>query len=95
MISDRKQNDCLFNQIFSVLFNLKDKIDNIQSVQQEKAEQRIKEQFDMENMIFTQDDIYLKSLNEISDEKFSEDQLPIFDKKSKYGEMLKAYYEVL
>ncbi len=49
----------------------------------------------MENMICTQDAIYMKSLSEISNETFSEDQLPIFDKKSNYGEMLKAYYEVL
>ncbi len=49
----------------------------------------------MENMIFTQDDIYLNSLSKISNEKFSEDELPIFAKKSNYSEMLKAYYEVL
>uniref|UniRef100_A0A671T2Q4 Interferon-induced GTP-binding protein Mx2-like n=1 Tax=Sinocyclocheilus anshuiensis TaxID=1608454 RepID=A0A671T2Q4_9TELE len=64
------------------------KIDNIQSSQQAKAEQRISEQFEMEGMIYTQDPIYLKFLNEISDEKYSEDQLPVLDKKSKYSEML-------
>ncbi|KAF4095430.1 hypothetical protein G5714_024508 [Onychostoma macrolepis] len=72
-----------------------DKIYNIQSDQQEKAEQRIKEQFKMENMIFTQDPIHVKSLNEIGEDTFSEDQLPIFDKKSKYGEIMKAYYEIV
>ncbi|KAL1250537.1 hypothetical protein QQF64_018333 [Cirrhinus molitorella] len=72
-----------------------DKIHNIQSVQQEKLEQRISEQFDMENMIFTQDPIYLKSLNETTKETFSEDELPIFDKKSKYFDMLQAYYEIV
>ncbi len=92
---DNRSVFCTTNQVFSVLFNFKDKIYNIQSVQQEKAEERIKEQFDMENMIFTQDAIYMKSLSEISNETFSEDQLPIFHIKSNYGEMLKAYYEVL
>uniref|UniRef100_A0A671T2P1 Interferon-induced GTP-binding protein Mx2-like n=1 Tax=Sinocyclocheilus anshuiensis TaxID=1608454 RepID=A0A671T2P1_9TELE len=54
----------------------------------------ISEQFEMEGMIYTQDPIYLKFLNEISDEKYSEDQLPVLDKKSKYSEMLQAYSEV-
>uniref|UniRef100_A0A671T1W8 Interferon-induced GTP-binding protein Mx2-like n=1 Tax=Sinocyclocheilus anshuiensis TaxID=1608454 RepID=A0A671T1W8_9TELE len=71
------------------------KIDNIQSSQQAKAEQRISEQFEMEGMIYTQDPIYLKFLNEISDEKYSEDQLPVLDKKSKYSEMLQAYSEIV
>jgi len=48
----------------------------------------------MENVVYTQDPIYLKFLNEISEETFSEDQLPVFDIKSKYSEMLQAYYEV-
>uniref|UniRef100_A0A8C1ULD0 Uncharacterized protein n=1 Tax=Cyprinus carpio TaxID=7962 RepID=A0A8C1ULD0_CYPCA len=51
--------------------------DNIQSSQQVKTEQRIMDQFEMECMIYTQDPIYLKFLNEISGEKFSEAQLPI------------------
>ncbi|XP_059392850.1 interferon-induced GTP-binding protein Mx3-like [Carassius carassius] len=71
------------------------KINNIQSSQQAKAEQRISEQFEMENMIYTQDPIYLKFLNEISDETFSENMLPIFDIKSKYSEMMQAYYEIV
>nr|XP_009296165.1 myxovirus (influenza virus) resistance G isoform X1 [Danio rerio] len=74
----------------------KDKIDNIQSSQQAKAEQRISEQFKMERMIFTQDPIFLKALNEIPDsETFSIDELPVFDKKSKYSDMLEAYYEIV
>ncbi|KAK9952338.1 hypothetical protein ABG768_018183 [Culter alburnus] len=80
-----------------------DKIYNLQSNQQDKAEQRISEQFEMENMIYTQDPIYLKALNEItskekfldSKETFSEEQFPVFDIKSKYSEMLKAYYEIV
>ncbi|KAL1247539.1 hypothetical protein QQF64_022915 [Cirrhinus molitorella] len=75
--------------------HIKNKIDNIQSNQQAKAEQRISEQLEMEIMIFTQDAIYLKSLNKISEETFSEDELPIFDKKSKYSELLQAYYEIV
>uniref|UniRef100_A0A672SFF8 Interferon-induced GTP-binding protein Mx3-like n=1 Tax=Sinocyclocheilus grahami TaxID=75366 RepID=A0A672SFF8_SINGR len=71
------------------MFNIfLDKIYNIQSVQQEKAEKRISEQFEMEHMIFTQDPIYLKSLREITKEPFSEEQLPLFDKKCTYSEML-------
>uniref|UniRef100_A0A672RCD3 Interferon-induced GTP-binding protein Mx2-like n=1 Tax=Sinocyclocheilus grahami TaxID=75366 RepID=A0A672RCD3_SINGR len=58
------------------------------SSQQAKTEQRIMDQFEMESMIYTQDPIYLKFLNEISSEKFSEAQLPVFDIKSKYSEML-------
>uniref|UniRef100_A0A8C2HNX4 Dynamin-type G domain-containing protein n=1 Tax=Cyprinus carpio TaxID=7962 RepID=A0A8C2HNX4_CYPCA len=63
--------------------------------QQVKTEQRIMDQFEMECMIYTQDPIYLKFLNEISGEKFSEAQLPVFDIKSKYSEMLQAYYEIV
>ncbi|RXN19639.1 interferon-induced GTP-binding Mx3-like protein [Labeo rohita] len=76
-------------------FLIKNKINNIQSSQQAKVEQRISEQFEMENMIYTQDPIYLKFLNEISDETFTEDHLPIFDIKSKYSEMMQAYYEIV
>uniref|UniRef100_A0A672RC43 Interferon-induced GTP-binding protein Mx2-like n=1 Tax=Sinocyclocheilus grahami TaxID=75366 RepID=A0A672RC43_SINGR len=65
------------------------------SSQQAKTEQRIMDQFEMESMIYTQDPIYLKFLNEISSEKFSEAQLPVFDIKSKYSEMLQAYYEIV
>ncbi|KAK7121470.1 hypothetical protein R3I93_022533 [Phoxinus phoxinus] len=85
-----------------------DKIYNIQSIQQEKAEQRISEQFEMENMVYTQDPIHFKVLNEFfekmfsdkemfSDTKvmFSEEQLPIFHLKSKYSEILQAYYEIV
>ncbi len=51
------------------------------------------DQFEMESMVYTQDPIYLKFLNEISSETFSEVQLPVLDIKSKYSEMLQAYYE--
>jgi len=48
----------------------------------------------MEDMVYTQDAIYLKVLNEIAKEEFSEEQLPLFDLKCKYSEMLQSYYEV-
>uniref|UniRef100_A0A673GU36 Interferon-induced GTP-binding protein Mx2-like n=1 Tax=Sinocyclocheilus rhinocerous TaxID=307959 RepID=A0A673GU36_9TELE len=81
---------------YPVLLNTTmNKIDNIQSSQQAKTEQRIMDQFEMESMIYTQDPIYLKFLNEISSDKFSEAQLPAFDIKSKYSEMLQAYYEIV
>uniref|UniRef100_A0A8C2BPJ8 Myxovirus (influenza virus) resistance G n=1 Tax=Cyprinus carpio TaxID=7962 RepID=A0A8C2BPJ8_CYPCA len=65
-------------QYFPILQNITlNKIYNIQSSQQTKAEERISEQFEMEGMIYTQDHIYLKFLNEISKETISEDQLPI------------------
>lgn len=69
-------------------------MENIQSSQQSKAEDRIVEQFQMENMIFTQDDIYFDALNTGGNETFSETQLPFCDIATKYSEMLKAYYEV-
>uniref|UniRef100_A0A672SHB0 Interferon-induced GTP-binding protein Mx3-like n=1 Tax=Sinocyclocheilus grahami TaxID=75366 RepID=A0A672SHB0_SINGR len=76
------------------MFNIfLDKIYNIQSVQQEKAEKRISEQFEMEHMIFTQDPIYLKSLREITKEPFSEEQLPLFDKKCTYITNMKLFSE--
>ncbi|KAK7121471.1 hypothetical protein R3I93_022534 [Phoxinus phoxinus] len=86
--------ECFKN--YSVLQNIaKDKINNIQLTQQEKTEKRILEQFKMENRVYTQDPIYLKVLSEITNEKFSEDQLPIFDKNCKYSKMMEAYYEIV
>uniref|UniRef100_A0A8C1R8I2 Dynamin-type G domain-containing protein n=1 Tax=Cyprinus carpio TaxID=7962 RepID=A0A8C1R8I2_CYPCA len=73
-------NHCFRN--YSVLKNITvSKINNILSGQQEKAEQRISEQFKMENLIYTQDPIFLKILSEIGNEQFSKKQLPMFDKK--------------
>ncbi|KAL1247541.1 hypothetical protein QQF64_022917 [Cirrhinus molitorella] len=72
-----------------------DKINNIQLTQLEKAEKRISEQFKMEHRIYTQDPIYLKILKEITNETFSEKELPVFDKKCNYKHMLEAYYEIV
>ncbi|XP_066516312.1 interferon-induced GTP-binding protein Mx3-like [Hoplias malabaricus] len=75
------------------------KIDNIQSKQEAKVEQRILEQFEMEQLVYTQDGIYFKSLNETSlaadGQKVSEDNFAGLDSRSKYPEMLKAYYEIV
>ncbi|XP_042571677.1 interferon-induced GTP-binding protein Mx-like isoform X2 [Cyprinus carpio] len=87
-------NHCFRN--YSVLKNITvSKINNILSGQQEKAEQRISEQFKMENLIYTQDPIFLKILSEIGNEQFSKKQLPMFDKKCKYSHMLEAHYEIV
>uniref|UniRef100_A0A673GTH0 Interferon-induced GTP-binding protein Mx3-like n=1 Tax=Sinocyclocheilus rhinocerous TaxID=307959 RepID=A0A673GTH0_9TELE len=59
------------------------------------AEQRISEQFKMENGIFTQDLIFLKVLSEKTNQTFSEKELPVFDKQCKYSQMLEAYYEIV
>uniref|UniRef100_A0A8C1XPE0 Uncharacterized protein n=1 Tax=Cyprinus carpio TaxID=7962 RepID=A0A8C1XPE0_CYPCA len=63
--------------------------------QLEKAEKRISEQFKMENRIYTQDPIFLKILSEITNETFSEKELPVFHKDCKYSKMLEAYYEIV
>uniref|UniRef100_A0A673G3S7 Interferon-induced GTP-binding protein Mx3-like n=1 Tax=Sinocyclocheilus rhinocerous TaxID=307959 RepID=A0A673G3S7_9TELE len=83
----------LLNQFTDVVNCSPDKINNIQLTQLEKAEQRISEQFKMENRIYTQDPIFLKILSEITNETFSEKELPVFDKQCKYSQMLEAYYE--
>lgn len=71
------------------------KAENIQSRQQYKTEQRISEQFDMENTIYTQDSVFLKTLNEITNETYSEEELPLIDKACKYSHMLETYYEIV
>ncbi|KAF5901385.1 interferon-induced GTP-binding protein Mx3-like, partial [Clarias magur] len=72
------------------------KIDNIQSKQEAKVEQRIIEQFEMEQLVYTQDGIYFKTLNETNSaegQKASEGNFAGFDNRNKYPEMLRAYYE--
>ncbi|XP_067235657.1 interferon-induced GTP-binding protein Mx2-like [Chanodichthys erythropterus] len=95
-------NQCF--QKYPVLLDITmDKIYNLQSNQQEKAEQRISEQFEMENMVYTQDPIHLNALNKITTEEmfldtkdtFSEEQFPVFERKCTYSEMLQAYYEIV
>ncbi|XP_028811048.1 interferon-induced GTP-binding protein Mx1-like isoform X5 [Denticeps clupeoides] len=77
------------------------KIDNIQSKQEAKVEERILEQFEMEQLVYTQDGIYFKTLNETAfsaeGEKASasEDNCAGFDSRSKYPVMLRAYYEIV
>ncbi|KAK3530406.1 hypothetical protein QTP86_024443, partial [Hemibagrus guttatus] len=74
------------------------KIDNIQSKQEAKVEERIMEQFEMEQLVYTQDDIYFKTLNDVHTTdglKASEDSFAGFDCRNKYPEMLQAYYEIV
>ncbi|XP_017313304.1 interferon-induced GTP-binding protein Mx1 [Ictalurus punctatus] len=74
------------------------KIDNIQSKQEAKVEQRLMEQFEMEQLVYTQDGIYFKTLNETKPAKAqnaSEDNFAGFDNRNKYPEMLQAYYEIM
>ncbi|XP_073687898.1 interferon-induced GTP-binding protein Mx3-like [Garra rufa] len=86
--------ECFWN--YHVLqITVKDKIHNIQLTQLEKAEERISEQFEMENRIYTQDPIFLKILSEITSKPFSEKELPVVDKQCSYRQMLEAYYEIV
>ncbi|KAL6481495.1 hypothetical protein MHYP_G00095750 [Metynnis hypsauchen] len=64
------------------------KIEDIQLNQEAKVEQRIMEQFEMEQLVYSQDNIYFKTLNE----NHSSGQL---ESRNKYPEMLKAYYEIV
>ncbi|KAG7315743.1 hypothetical protein KOW79_020609 [Hemibagrus wyckioides] len=88
---------CFLNYPFlqSVAMN---KIENIQSKQEAKVEERIREQFEMEQLVYTQDGIFFKTLNDIhaiDGQKASEDNFAGFDSRTKYPEMLQAYYEIV
>ncbi|XP_041950663.1 interferon-induced GTP-binding protein Mx2-like isoform X2 [Alosa sapidissima] len=69
------------------------KIDKIQSKQETKVEERIREQFQMEQLVYTQDTIYFKSLTKM------EDATPVnwadYDSRNKYPDMFQAYYEIV
>ncbi|XP_076129164.1 interferon-induced GTP-binding protein Mx1-like isoform X1 [Alosa pseudoharengus] len=69
------------------------KIDKIQSSQEAKVEERIKEQFKMEQLVYTQDSIYFKTLKKEGDP--STVNCAEYDSRSKYPEMLQAYYEIV
>ncbi|XP_036413419.1 interferon-induced GTP-binding protein Mx2-like isoform X2 [Colossoma macropomum] len=75
------------------------KIDNIQSKQEAKVEQRILEQFEMEQLVYTQDSIYFKTLKgtcpSAEGQTASEDNYTGLDSRTKYPEMLHAYYEIV
>ncbi|XP_060754689.1 interferon-induced GTP-binding protein Mx1-like isoform X1 [Neoarius graeffei] len=88
---------CFLNYPFLQCITM-NKIDNIQSKQEAKVEQRILEQFEMEQLVYTQDGIYFKTLNEAHSaggQKASEDNFAGFDSRNKYPEMLRAYYEIV
>ncbi|KAL7845816.1 hypothetical protein AOLI_G00240080 [Acnodon oligacanthus] len=76
---------------------LENTIEAIQLKQEAKVEQRIMEQFEMEQLVYSQDDIYFKTLNDISSsgERASEDRYQGLESRNKYTEMLKAYYEIV
>ncbi|XP_012691021.2 myxovirus (influenza virus) resistance G isoform X2 [Clupea harengus] len=74
------------------------KIDKIQSRQEAKVEERIREQFEMEQLVFTQDSIYFKTLKKATapvEGDASTVNCAEFDSRSKYPEMLQAYYEIV
>ncbi|XP_062406674.1 interferon-induced GTP-binding protein Mx-like isoform X2 [Sardina pilchardus] len=76
-------------------------IDKIQSRQEVKVEERIKEQFEMEALVYTQDKTFLKTLKGLSEdnspEEFHECEIPgtSKDDRFKYTGMFKAYYEIV
>ncbi|XP_076129159.1 interferon-induced GTP-binding protein Mx2-like isoform X3 [Alosa pseudoharengus] len=69
------------------------KIDQIQSKQEVKVVERIREQFEMEKLVYTQDTIYFKALTKM--EESSPVNWADFDTRNKYPEMLQAYYEIV
>uniref|UniRef100_A0AAR2K4I6 Interferon-induced GTP-binding protein Mx n=1 Tax=Pygocentrus nattereri TaxID=42514 RepID=A0AAR2K4I6_PYGNA len=66
-------------------------------LQQSKVEQRILEQFEMEQLVYTQDSIYFKTLNGTPGDgkTASEDNYAGLDSRTKYPEMLHSYYEIV
>ncbi|KAJ8246700.1 hypothetical protein GJAV_G00254430 [Gymnothorax javanicus] len=71
------------------------KIDNIQSTQEALVKERIVEQFEMEQLVYTQDGIYWKTLNSSGSGRGSEENCAEMDSRSNYPEMLRAYYEIV
>ena len=85
------------DKIMSYPVSSQNKIDKIQSRQEAKVEERIREQFEMEQLVFTQDSIYFKTLKKATapvEGDASTVNCAEFDSRSKYPEMLQAYYEV-
>ncbi|XP_036401496.1 interferon-induced GTP-binding protein Mx3-like [Megalops cyprinoides] len=73
-----------------------DKIYNIQSNQEAKVQKRILEQFEMEQLVYTQDSIFFKTLFDISeDDEVPRGKLEPFFSRSTYPEMLDAYYKIV
>uniref|UniRef100_A0AAR2ISB1 Uncharacterized protein n=1 Tax=Pygocentrus nattereri TaxID=42514 RepID=A0AAR2ISB1_PYGNA len=63
----------------------------------QQLEQRILEQFEMEQLVYTQDSIYFKTLNGTPGDgkTASEDNYAGLDSRTKYPEMLHSYYEIV
>ncbi|KAJ8246702.1 hypothetical protein GJAV_G00254460 [Gymnothorax javanicus] len=71
------------------------KIDNIQSTQEALVRERIVEQFEMEQLVYTQDGIYWKTLKGSGSGRGSEENCAEMDSRSNYPEMLRAYFEIV
>ncbi|KAJ8246754.1 hypothetical protein GJAV_G00255030 [Gymnothorax javanicus] len=76
------------------------KIDNIQSTQEALLKERIMEQFEMEELVYTQDDIYWKTLDGLAKGEKPGENSPQknsaeMNSRSYYPQMLRAYYEIV
>ncbi|KAI4877135.1 hypothetical protein NFI96_026489, partial [Prochilodus magdalenae] len=87
---------CFPNYPYLLSFSM-NSIDTIQSRQEAIVEQRIVEQFEMEQLVYTQDGIYLKTLAEThpSGSEASEDKYSGLDSRSNFPKMLNTYYEIV
>ncbi|XP_062866731.1 interferon-induced GTP-binding protein Mx3-like [Trichomycterus rosablanca] len=68
------------------------KIDNIQSKQEAKVEQRIMEQFEMEQLVYTQDGIYFRTVNETQTTGATEDNFIVSQRLADQVPMLIRYF---
>ncbi|KAG9333421.1 hypothetical protein JZ751_012681, partial [Albula glossodonta] len=76
------------------------KIDNIQSNQEDKVKERIEEQFKMEKLVYTQNAIYRKYLKEVhhdtkQDESDEEEEEDGVEERSTYPQRMNTYYEIM
>ncbi|KAK1802911.1 hypothetical protein P4O66_021451 [Electrophorus voltai] len=70
-------------------------IENIQSKQEAKVKEKSYEQFEMEHLVYTQDDLYHKALAMAADrQQILEDTDVIFYSKKTNPEKFSSYYEV-
>uniref|UniRef100_A0A4W4FKC2 Dynamin GTPase domain-containing protein n=1 Tax=Electrophorus electricus TaxID=8005 RepID=A0A4W4FKC2_ELEEL len=71
-------------------------IENIQSKQEAKVKEKSYEQFEMEHLVYTQDDLYHKALAMAADrQQILEDTDVIFYSKKTNPEKFSSYYEIL
>ncbi|KAG9333419.1 hypothetical protein JZ751_012679 [Albula glossodonta] len=83
---------------------MKNKIDNIQSNQEDKVKERIEEQFKMEKLVYTEDSIYRKYLeesprkrkhDESDEEEEEEKEEDGVEERSTYPQRMNTYYEIV